>query len=184
MWLGRLDSNQGMAVPKTAALPLGYAPMRRRPGPYISVFEKHNRAEWAEGLKSQTPPPLRHSRACPEMTVVDGMRRTTVPSGAYPSLPVNRSRSSGQARNAECGALAPHGEFVACGIEEMESPAAGKGEDRLDDLAACRFHACQRGFKIFRNRAPATAWRSPPPRRCGSRRQALPRRPNRSGRNR
>lgn len=25
-WLGRLDSNQGMAVPKTAALPLGYAP--------------------------------------------------------------------------------------------------------------------------------------------------------------
>jgi hypothetical protein len=26
-WLGRLDSNQGMAVPKTAALPLGYAPM-------------------------------------------------------------------------------------------------------------------------------------------------------------
>ena len=28
-WLGRLDSNQGMAVPKTAALPLGYAPMRQ-----------------------------------------------------------------------------------------------------------------------------------------------------------
>ncbi len=26
LWLGRLDSNQGMAVPKTAALPLGYAP--------------------------------------------------------------------------------------------------------------------------------------------------------------
>lgn len=25
IWLGRLDSNQGMAVPKTAALPLGYA---------------------------------------------------------------------------------------------------------------------------------------------------------------
>ena len=25
-WLGRLDSNQRMAVPKTAALPLGYAP--------------------------------------------------------------------------------------------------------------------------------------------------------------
>ena len=28
-WLGRLDSNQGMAVPKTAALPLGYAPKCR-----------------------------------------------------------------------------------------------------------------------------------------------------------
>ena len=27
-WLGRQDSNLGMAVPKTAALPLGYAPMR------------------------------------------------------------------------------------------------------------------------------------------------------------
>ena len=26
VWLGRLDSNQRMAVPKTAALPLGYAP--------------------------------------------------------------------------------------------------------------------------------------------------------------
>ena len=26
-WLGRLDSNQRMAVPKTAALPLGDAPM-------------------------------------------------------------------------------------------------------------------------------------------------------------
>ena len=26
-WLGRLDSNQRMAVPKTAALPLGYAPI-------------------------------------------------------------------------------------------------------------------------------------------------------------
>lgn len=25
-WLGRLDSNQGMPVPKTGALPLGYAP--------------------------------------------------------------------------------------------------------------------------------------------------------------
>ena len=31
-WLGRLDSNQGMAVPKTAALPLGYAPTGRRKG--------------------------------------------------------------------------------------------------------------------------------------------------------
>ena len=30
-WLGRLDSNQGMAVPKTAALPLGYAPRPRLP---------------------------------------------------------------------------------------------------------------------------------------------------------
>src|SRR5690606_18782841 len=27
-WLGRQDSNLGMAVPKTAALPLGYAPSR------------------------------------------------------------------------------------------------------------------------------------------------------------
>ena len=26
-WLGRLDSNQGMAESKSAALPLGYAPM-------------------------------------------------------------------------------------------------------------------------------------------------------------
>ena len=26
LWLGRLDSNQGMPVPKTGALPLGYAP--------------------------------------------------------------------------------------------------------------------------------------------------------------
>ena len=33
VWLGRLDSNQGMAVPKTAALPLGYAPTRRLDGP-------------------------------------------------------------------------------------------------------------------------------------------------------
>jgi hypothetical protein len=29
-WLGRLDSNQGMAESKSAALPLGYAPMRDR----------------------------------------------------------------------------------------------------------------------------------------------------------
>jgi hypothetical protein len=28
-WLGRLDSNQGMAESKSAALPLGYAPMPR-----------------------------------------------------------------------------------------------------------------------------------------------------------
>ena len=38
-WLGRLDSNQGMAVPKTAALPLGYAPstgeIQRVQRPYI-----------------------------------------------------------------------------------------------------------------------------------------------------
>jgi hypothetical protein len=27
-WLGRQDSNLGMAVPKTAALPLGYAPTK------------------------------------------------------------------------------------------------------------------------------------------------------------
>ncbi len=30
IWLGRLDSNQGMAVPKTAALPLGYAPTKNQ----------------------------------------------------------------------------------------------------------------------------------------------------------
>ncbi len=29
MWLGWLDSNQRMAVPKTAALPLGYTPSVR-----------------------------------------------------------------------------------------------------------------------------------------------------------
>ena len=29
-WLGRQDSNLRMAVPKTAALPLGYAPAGRR----------------------------------------------------------------------------------------------------------------------------------------------------------
>ncbi len=29
-WLGRQDSNLRMAVPKTAALPLGYAPSDRR----------------------------------------------------------------------------------------------------------------------------------------------------------
>jgi hypothetical protein len=27
MWLGRQDSNLGMPVPKTSALPLGYAPL-------------------------------------------------------------------------------------------------------------------------------------------------------------
>ena len=55
MWLGRLDSNQGMAVPKTAALPLGYAPMRRE-RPYNSVFEKHNRAERsAAGFEQPVP---------------------------------------------------------------------------------------------------------------------------------
>src|ERR1700761_4717154 len=32
-WLGRLDSNQGMAESKSAALPLGYAPTRSR-APY------------------------------------------------------------------------------------------------------------------------------------------------------
>src|SRR6267142_1795453 len=40
-WLGRLDSNQGMAESKSAALPLGYAPSRlvRRDaaGPYSRV---------------------------------------------------------------------------------------------------------------------------------------------------
>src|SRR4051794_16711611 len=30
MWLGRQDSNLGMSVPKTDALPLGDAPSRRR----------------------------------------------------------------------------------------------------------------------------------------------------------
>jgi hypothetical protein len=34
--LGRLDSNQGMAVPKTAALPLGYARLS-----LISQYRKH-----------------------------------------------------------------------------------------------------------------------------------------------
>lgn len=32
-WLGRQDSNLRMAVPKTAALPLGYAPTGARPRP-------------------------------------------------------------------------------------------------------------------------------------------------------
>jgi hypothetical protein len=36
-WLGRQDSNLGMAVPKTAALPLGDAPMRR---PEIPVWNR------------------------------------------------------------------------------------------------------------------------------------------------
>jgi hypothetical protein len=31
-WLGREDSNLRMAVPKTAALPLGYSPVPSRPG--------------------------------------------------------------------------------------------------------------------------------------------------------
>ncbi|CFX53497.1 protein of unknown function [Candidatus Filomicrobium marinum] len=35
-WLGRQDSNLGMAVPKTAALPLGYAPSDRMV--FYSVF--------------------------------------------------------------------------------------------------------------------------------------------------
>ena len=30
VWLGRQDSNLGMAESKSAALPLGYAPMRTR----------------------------------------------------------------------------------------------------------------------------------------------------------
>ena len=30
LWLGREDSNLRMAVPKTAALPLGYAPASRQ----------------------------------------------------------------------------------------------------------------------------------------------------------
>ena len=30
-WLGRQDSNLGMPVPKTGALPLGDAPTRRKP---------------------------------------------------------------------------------------------------------------------------------------------------------
>ena len=34
-WLGREDSNLRMAVPKTAALPLGYAPAAR--GPYSGL---------------------------------------------------------------------------------------------------------------------------------------------------
>src|SRR3954451_6983217 len=31
IWLGRLDSNQGMAESKSAALPLGYAPIGKAP---------------------------------------------------------------------------------------------------------------------------------------------------------
>jgi hypothetical protein len=34
-WLGRKDSNLRMAVPKTAALPLGYAPARAIAGAYM-----------------------------------------------------------------------------------------------------------------------------------------------------
>src|SRR5690606_18389691 len=40
-WLGRQDSNLGMAVPKTAALPLGYAPAGG--GHYTVLFAREKR---------------------------------------------------------------------------------------------------------------------------------------------
>ena len=50
IWLGRLDSNQGMAESKSAALPLGYAPPGAKAG---SAFAK--RRDHSAG-----PPPPQH----------------------------------------------------------------------------------------------------------------------------
>ena len=41
-WLGRLDSNQGMAESKSAALPLGYAPMQRLSAGRATILASHH----------------------------------------------------------------------------------------------------------------------------------------------
>lgn len=44
--------------------------------------------------------------------------------------------------------VAPDRKLVAIRVGELEAPAAGKGEDRLDDPAAGRFHAGEGVFQI------------------------------------
>ena len=60
-WLGRQDSNLGMAVPKTAALPLGYAP------PYRQTMLPQEAIGMAWGLAVVNPPTLGRYRRkkCP-----------------------------------------------------------------------------------------------------------------------
>ncbi len=45
IWLGRLDSNQGMAESKSAALPLGYAPSRHASADGVLVKASRRRAD-------------------------------------------------------------------------------------------------------------------------------------------
>jgi hypothetical protein len=50
-WLGRLDSNQGMAESKSAALPLGYAPKRAGLPPWAGRRADHSGATIANQLQ-------------------------------------------------------------------------------------------------------------------------------------
>ena len=55
-WLGRLDSNQGMAESKSAALPLGYAPTRHGSTPR-GLSKAARRADHSGGTGSDQRPP-------------------------------------------------------------------------------------------------------------------------------
>jgi hypothetical protein len=53
-WLGRLDSNQGMAESKSAALPLGYAPPPG--GPIVATHESCKRLSKRGAQRAALPP--------------------------------------------------------------------------------------------------------------------------------
>jgi hypothetical protein len=115
-----------MAVPKTAALPLGYAPTTGRPessmcGLICKPVEKHNRGKFA----------FVHS-------VAGNADRT-------PRLAGRRNLSRDNRHS-----LSPYGQFVAGGISEVKSASAREGKDRLDDLAAGVFDRLKRLFQVFR----------------------------------
>jgi hypothetical protein len=64
-WLGRLDSNQGMAESKSAALPLGYAPTRADHTGAGSAGQMVRR-QAAAGPPARVPPPAETSRDDPK----------------------------------------------------------------------------------------------------------------------
>ncbi len=76
-WLGRQDSNLGMAESKSAALPLGYAPAGRGAGYIIGRRGAGNRprvtlvgeAQQDARMRLQTPQPVAISRSPGEPAV-------------------------------------------------------------------------------------------------------------------
>lgn len=105
IWLGRQDSNLGMAVPKTAALPLGDAPMRGRerelPGreagalvtfePLRNIQARIPTPACAENC--QTRPP---HRLCPVESRYAAESRCAI---GPPALPVTRKRAMAAPNN-------------------------------------------------------------------------------------
>src|SRR5215475_10643981 len=69
-WLGRQDSNLGMAESKSAALPLGYAP--RRAGPYLRKRDLRKRGRSIGGRAVRVRPSHMTSESCQSRNLGDG----------------------------------------------------------------------------------------------------------------